>query len=119
MIRRSAEDRPVPDLFCFALLGDFRGYVPGYSRNLITKYNYLTWAVLKAHTNNRAGEVRLKSADPRERPAINFKYFAEGDDDNNQDLDFVVTGVKFVRELCRPLRELGVIVEEERRDRTA
>ena len=113
VIRRSADDRPVPDLFCFALLGDFRGYVPGYSRNLITKYNYLTWAVLKAHTNNRAGEVRLKSADPRERPAINFKYFAEGDDDDNQDLDSVVTGVKFVRELCRPLRELGVIVAEE------
>lgn len=113
VIRRSAEERPVPDLFCFAVLGDFRGYYPGYSRKLVERLNCLTWAVLKAHTNNRAGEVRLKSADPRERPAINFKYFAEGDDDNNQDLDSVVTGVKFVRELCRPLRELGVIVVEE------
>jgi choline dehydrogenase len=113
VIRRSAEERSVPDLFCFAVLGDFRGYVPGYSRKLIDRHNCLTWAVLKAHTNNRAGEVRLKSADPKERPAVNFKYFAEGDDDNNQDLDSVVTGVKFVRELCRPLRDLGVIVEEE------
>jgi choline dehydrogenase len=113
VIRRSAEERPVPDLFCFAVLGEFRGYVPGYSIKLVERHDCLTWAVLKAHTNNRAGEVRLKSADPRERPAINFKYFAEGDDDNNQDLDSVVTGVKFVRELCRPLRDLGLIVEEE------
>jgi choline dehydrogenase-like flavoprotein len=113
VIRRSAEERPVPDLFCFAVLSDFRGYVPGYSLKLIERHNCLTWAVLKAHTNNRAGEVRLSSADPQERPTINFKYFAEGDDDNNQDLDSVVTGVKFVRELCRPLRDLGVIVEEE------
>jgi choline dehydrogenase len=113
VIRRSAEERPVPDLFCFALLGDFRGYFPGYSIKLLKSHDYLTWAVLKAHTNNRAGEVRLKSADPRERPAINFKYFAEGDDDNNQDLDSAVTGVKFVRKLCKPLRDLGVIIDEE------
>ena len=87
VIRRSAEERRVPDLFCFAVLGDFRGYVPKYSRKLIERFNCLTWAVLKAHTNNRAGEVRLKSADPKERPAINFKYFSEGTPDNNEDLD--------------------------------
>jgi choline dehydrogenase len=113
VIRRSAEERPVPDLFCFAVLADFRGYVPGYSVKVVERLNCLTWAVLKAHTNNRAGEVRLKSADPRERPSINFKYFAEGDPDNDEDLNSVVTGVKFVRELSRPLIELGVIVEEE------
>jgi choline dehydrogenase-like flavoprotein len=113
VIRRSAEERTVPDLFCFAVLADFRGYVPGYSARIVERLNCLTWAVLKAHTNNRAGEVRLKSADPRERPSINFKYFAEGDPDNDEDLNSVVTGVKFVRELSRPLIELGVIVEEE------
>ena len=100
VIRRSAEERPVPDLFCFAVLADFRGYVPGYAKIIVERLNCLTWAVLKAHTNNRAGEVRLKSADPKERPYINFKYFAEGDPDNDEDLDSVVTGVKFVRELC-------------------
>jgi choline dehydrogenase len=113
VIRRSAEERPVPDLFCFAVLADFRGYAPGYSARIVERLNCLTWAVLKAHTNNRAGEVRLKSADPRERPSINFKYFAEGEPDNDEDLNSVVTGVKFVRELSRPLIELGVIVEEE------
>lgn len=113
VIRRSADERPVPDLFCFAVLTDFRGYVPGYSKTIVERLNCLTWAVLKAHTNNRAGEVRLKSADPRERPSINFKYFVEGDPDDDQDLNSVVTGVKFVRELSRPLVDLGVIVEEE------
>jgi choline dehydrogenase len=113
VILKSAEERPVPDLFCFAVLADFRGYVPGYSKRIVERLNCLTWAVLKAHTNNRAGEVRLKSANPRERPAINFKYFAEGDPDNDEDLNSVVTGVKFVREISRPLIELGMIVEEE------
>ena len=56
-IRRSAPQRPVPDLFCFAVLADFRGYEPGYSVRVVQKLNYLTWAVLKAHTNNRAGVV--------------------------------------------------------------
>ena len=68
VIRRSAEERPVPDLFCFAVLAAFRGYVPGYSVEIVNRLNCLTWAVLKAHTNNRAGEVRLKSADPRNGP---------------------------------------------------
>lgn len=113
VIKRSVPERPLPDLFCFALLADFRGYYPGYSVPIVTKHNYLTWAVLKAHTDNTAGEVRLKSADPRERPYINFHYFQEGNDRQNRDLDSVVEGVKFVRRLAAPLREQGLIVEEE------
>ncbi len=31
--------------------------------------DYLTWAILKGHTGNRAGEVTLRSSDPREPPA--------------------------------------------------
>ena len=113
VIRRSAEERPVPDLFCFAILGEFNGYSPGYSHKLLESYDCLTWAVLKAHTNNRAGEVRLQSADPQQRPAINFKYFSEGTPDNDEDLNSLVEGVKFVRKLCEPLRRTGVIVKEE------
>ncbi len=113
VIKRSAPERPLPDLFCFALLADFRGYEPNYSVRIVTKHNYLTWAVLKAHTDNTAGEVRLKSADPRERPYINFHYFQEGNDGEDKDLDAVVEGVKFVRRLAAPLKEQGIIVEEE------
>jgi len=34
VIARSMIDRPVPDLYCYALLADFRGYKPGYSKVL-------------------------------------------------------------------------------------
>lgn len=113
VIKRSFPERPLPDLFCFALLGKFKGYYPEYSKLIREHLNYLTWAVLKAHTNNRAGEVRLKSKDPRERPYINFRYFEEGSDKDGDDLDAVVNGVKFVRNLAAPLRRKGLIAEEE------
>ncbi|MDD1643011.1 MAG: GMC family oxidoreductase, partial [Methylococcaceae bacterium] len=113
VIKRSMEEQPLPDLFCFALLGNFRGYFPGYSKLIKENLNYLTWAVLKAHTINRAGVVRLESADPRDRPYINFRYFEEGSDQEGTDLDAVVAGIRFVRSLAEPLIELGIIAEEE------
>ena len=113
VIKRSQPERPLPDLFCFALLGKFKGYFPGYSVLIKEHLNYLTWAVLKAHTNNRAGVVRLKSSNPRERPYINFRYFEEGVDDNHEDLDSVVAGIRFVRSLAEPLKKEGLIAEEE------
>lgn len=112
VIRRSAPERPLPDLFCFALLTDFRGYYPDYSVRIVHSLKHLTWAVLKAHTNNTAGEVTLKSADPRERPSINFRYFQEGNDAQEKDLDSVVEGVKFVRKLAEPLKASGYFVAE-------
>ena len=80
IIKKGLESQPRPDLFIFALLGLFRGYFPTYSRLFAENLNYLTWAILKAHTNNTAGTVRLRSKDPLERPEINFKYFDEGND---------------------------------------
>ncbi|MDD1619190.1 MAG: GMC family oxidoreductase [Methylococcaceae bacterium] len=113
VIKRSMMEQPLPDLFCFALLGNFRGYFPGYSKLIKEHLNYLTWAVLKAHTINRAGEVRLVSSEPRDRPYINFHYFEEGSDQEGNDLDAVVAGIKFVRKLTAPLIEQGIIAEEE------
>jgi len=113
VIRRSNSQRPLPDLFCFALLGLFRGYVPNYSADFARNLNVLTWAVLKAHTNNTAGEVTLRSADPRDTPIVNFRYFDESNDTSGQDLDSVVEGIKFVRKLAAPLKEQGLIKQEE------
>ncbi|WON82599.1 GMC family oxidoreductase [Chromobacterium haemolyticum] len=113
VIRRSAQERPLPDLFCFALLGLFKGYFPGYSRLFPEHLNYLTWAILKAHTNNRAGTVTLRSADPRDPPDINFHYFEEGSPGGDQDLDSVVEGIKFVRSLTADLKKQNLIAEEE------
>jgi choline dehydrogenase len=112
-ILKSRPARPLPDLFCFALLGLFGGYFPGYSSLAVTKPNYLTWAILKAHTENRAGEVVLRSSDPRDTPLINFHYFEEGSDAAGEDLDSVVAGIRFVRRLTAKLRADGLIAEEE------
>ncbi len=113
IFKRSAPERTLPDLFCVAFLGRFEGYFPGYSDLFAKNLNYLSWAVLKAHTNNRAGRVTLRSSDPRDVPNIDFAYFEEGTPDNNADLDAVVEGVHFVRTLTAPLLAKGMIAEEE------
>jgi hypothetical protein len=110
LVKRSLPDRILPDLYCFAMLGRFAGYYPGYSREIPAHLNALTWAILKAHTENRAGRVRLRSADPRETP---FRYFDEGNDESGLDLASVVEGIKFVRKLTAPLKARGLIAEEE------
>ncbi|MET0497291.1 MAG: GMC family oxidoreductase [Steroidobacteraceae bacterium] len=105
VIKRSTSQRTLPDLCCFALLGEFRGYFPGYSELFSQKLNYLTWAILKAHTNNRAGVVRLRSADPRDTPHIDFRYFDAASDPKGEDLESVVEGIKFVRCLTADLKK--------------
>ena len=111
--KRSTPSRPLPDLFCMALLGKFEGYFPGYSKLFPKHLNYLTWAILKAHTNNRAGEVTLRSPDPRDQPLINFRYFEEGDDKKGEDLESVVEGIKFVRAMTGLLKDQELIAQEE------
>jgi choline dehydrogenase len=112
LFKRSAPERPLPDLFCLAFLSRFQGYFPSYSNLFVKDLNYLTWAVLKAHTNNRAGEVTLRSADPRDVPQVNFHYFEEGTKDNGEDLDSLVDGIRFVRKLTMQLKQQGFIAEE-------
>jgi choline dehydrogenase len=112
VIKRSEQSR-LPDLFCMGLLGKFKGYFPGYSRLLTEHHNYLSWIVLKAHTLNDRGTVKLQSPDPRLPPSINFHYFDEGTDKEGKDLTAVVEGIHFVRAMTKDLRENGLIVEEE------
>jgi len=112
VITRSAASRPVPDLFCLALLAPFEGYFPGYAARLGDRRNCLTWTILKAHTNNRGGEVTLRSPDPRDPPAVTFRYFEKESDPLGEDLDGVVQGVKLARALTEPLRREGLACEE-------
>lgn len=99
MIQKSVAERTLPDLFVFGIAGYFEGYFPGYSERARTAQNYFTWAVLKAHTENHAGEVRLRSADPRDTPLINFRYFDEGNDEVGEDLEAVVEGILTARRI--------------------
>ena len=101
VIKRSSTSRPLPDLFCVGFLADFHGYFPGYSKLLPRGLDYFTWAILKAHTNNTAGSVSLRSADPRDPPLVNFHYFDEGNDSGGEDLEAVVEGIRFARELTK------------------
>jgi choline dehydrogenase-like flavoprotein len=111
-IRRSQPTLPEPDIFCMALPARFEGYAPGFSEMIRQHTDRLTWAVLKAHTHNRAGTVTLRSADPLDTPLVNFRYFEEGDDATGGDLQSIVQAIRFVRRLTAPLIASGLIAEE-------
>ncbi len=109
----STPDRSVPDLFCMALLARFSGYYPGYSREIAAHHDYLTWALLKAHTTNRSGTVTLGSSDPRDPPVVNFHYFDESSEAFAEDLRSVVAGIRFIRTMTEPLKQAGLLLDEE------
>jgi len=97
-IKRSRPELLDPDLFVFALVTDFRGYYPGYSKRTQEARRYFTWAVLKGSTKNTAGKVEIRSDNPREVPDINFNYFTDGAE---QDLDAVVQAIRFIRGITK------------------
>jgi choline dehydrogenase len=112
ILKRSRPELAQPDLFIFGLPLRFLGYSVGYSR--VPERNLFTWAILKAHTANQSGRVRLRSADPLDPPEINFHYFQEGKtpaDAEDPDLQAILQGVKFVREIIG--RAGHVIAEDE------
>jgi len=113
IILRSRPDLEEPDLFLFGLPAAFTGYYPGYANDLLKQRDRFTWAILKGHTKNRAGTVRLTSANPWDRPAISFRYFEEGSPGAEDDLDALVQGIKFVRELMdQPLLSRSITQRE-------
>lgn len=113
LARRSDRRKADPDLFLMALLARFRGYFPGYSREIAEHHDYLTWAILKAHTANRAGTVTLRSADPRDTPLVDFNFFDPEDDPNGDDVRAIVAGIRLAREMVAALnRGNSVAVEE-------
>jgi choline dehydrogenase-like flavoprotein len=94
---------PPPDLFLFGLLGNFKGYAVGYAAKIEERRDILTWAILKGHTRNRAGDVTLRSTDPRDPPLVNFRNFDDGrapaGSDADKDAEAVIEGVEFVQRM--------------------
>ena len=113
ILKRADAHAPLPDLCIMALLAPFTGYFPGYSRVIAEERNRLTWAILKAHTRNRAGSVALRTADPADPPLIDFRYFDSDDDPDRSDLRSVVDAIRFARKLTEPFLHSGLIAEEE------
>jgi len=105
-IRKSSPSQPDRDLLLIFATGPFHGYYPGWEGPTISTPNQVSWLVLKAHTLNRAGTVKLRSDDPRDTPAINFHYFEEGTDTASRDLNAVVEGIKMARSINADLQTI-------------
>lgn len=99
------------DAILFSLPIDFRGYYPGYASDSAQHHDRLSVLVLKGYTNNRAGSVTLRSADPRDTPAIHMRSFDEGSPGWEEDVDGVVDGIQLARKLIATLQSTAVVSE--------
>lgn len=96
MILHTTSAAKSPDLLIFGGAFDFHGFFPGFSRAILSPANLWTWDVLQIHSRNAAGTVTLRSADPRDLPEINFRYFDEG---GAADLAAMIEGVALARRI--------------------
>lgn len=115
ILKRSRPELAKPDLVLFGVPLPFYGYYRGYSAVGRT-HDHFTWAILKSHTRNRDGRVRLRSRDPRDPPDVNFASFQELSragrpvPESDPDLGALVDGVQFVRKV---MSEAGEVVSAE------
>ena len=111
LVRRSSWGKSDPDICIFGLPGHFAGYYPGYAKNVFNSRQF-SWAVLKGHTHNTGGRVRLKSANAFDTPEINFNFFDEGNGNWEDDLAGVVEGVRIARRMNGTLTGRGIVKTE-------
>ncbi|HEX8685810.1 MAG TPA: GMC oxidoreductase [Pyrinomonadaceae bacterium] len=104
LIKKSDNSLKDPDLFIFGLPANFRGYKKGYSKELEQHRNLFTWAILKARTEN-TGRVELASANPWDPPRVNFQNFRDGQGTGDRDMNALLDGVRFVREMNARLND--------------
>jgi choline dehydrogenase len=93
--------------------GYFAGYFTGSSKIGAKFPNSWTWPVLKARTQNKAGNVTLASKDPRDVPSINFNYFSSGSGNWQYDLAATVEGMQFARSIiAQYVQDTNSIINE-------
>lgn len=80
------------------------GFVPGYS-NAIPHPNFWGTSLVRMQTANPSGTVKLRSADPRIAPAINFNFFEQ-----NRDIDLQAL-TESAELLLRGYNETGIPYE--------
>jgi choline dehydrogenase len=103
--------RDPPDLYLFGVPGPFEGYRIGYAEAGVAAKDRFTWCVLKGHTDNTSGYVKLRSSDPFATPEIHFKYFEESEQPDQNDVQSVVDGVEFALKMYDRLKRQGVVAE--------
>lgn len=86
------------DIFAFGGPINFRGYFPQYSINITERHDWFSWAILKAHPRNRAGSVKLRSANPLDVPEIVFNYFNTGSGEYKADLQAITEAIGLTRD---------------------
>ncbi|KAI8315032.1 hypothetical protein K4K61_002991 [Colletotrichum sp. SAR11_59] len=98
VVKKSTVAEGDPDLFIAGAPVAFPGYYPGYSADGTKDARHWSWITLKAHSRNRAGTVKLRSANPRDMPQIDFNSF-QNEADGAKDIQAVVEGMKLSRKM--------------------
>lgn len=104
IVKKSSVAEGDPDLFIAGAPAYFTGYYPTYSNFSLKDDKHWVWVVLKAHSRNNAGTVKLQSKNPRDMPIINFNSFDEGVTAGNaheKDLQALVEGMDLARKIFK------------------
>jgi choline dehydrogenase len=102
VIRKSTPDKALPDLFLLGYASNHETYFPGDTSVFGADARHWSWNIIKSHTKNYAGKVKLVTANPWDLPDINFHSFDDGttaDGADADDLRSMVEGVKFARQI--------------------
>lgn len=107
----SVAPRGERDLILYGSADGILGHLPPYVNytELMNKTNVYTYTVSESHPRNRAGAVKLLSADPQDVPEINFEYFVDGGD---EDIQGLVDGIELSREIFASVPGYGVATGE-------
>jgi len=95
-----------PDIFISGAPALFTGYFPRFTETAFADARHWSWIVLKAHSRNTAGTVKLRSSDPRDTPLIDFNYFDTGNTSSSadtKDVQAVYEGIKYARKAFQTL----------------
>jgi len=89
------------DLFLWASPGAYRGYWPFDTVNQVPfdPPSTFGFSMVKIHPQTNAGTVLLKSADPRDTPDINFKFWEGNAEGTDADLNAIAEGIEFGRKV--------------------
>ncbi len=104
IVKKSSVAESDPDLLIAGAPVYFKGYYPGYSNDAVKDAHHWIWLVLKAHSRNNAGNVTLRSANPRDSPIINFNHFDTGNTANgaaDKDVQASYEGMVFARQIFK------------------